>query len=149
MKNRSELTEKVIRISELVMAELPYSFDIDDIFSPSRNKKLVTARSIIAYCLRRQNHSFPQIGKALNRNHATILNLQKHFKKNVDKYKEPYKSALDKIDTILSNDQVNSSLSPAEIAKQIKEQEVKLDIIEARLKVLRAQIASMQQQNEK
>lgn len=46
-----------------------------DILSRRRQKDLVDARQVIAKELRAKGYSYPQIGKAMNRDHSGIIRL--------------------------------------------------------------------------
>lgn len=48
---------------------------IDDITGPARSGPICTARRQAARELRDRGLSFPRIGKALNRHHATVLRI--------------------------------------------------------------------------
>ena len=51
-----------------------YDTSVSDILSPSRDDKIITARHVAIYLARsRRSMSLPEIAKAFNRTHATIL----------------------------------------------------------------------------
>ncbi|MGE3823688.1 MAG: helix-turn-helix domain-containing protein [Bacteroidia bacterium] len=79
MKGDIEIKEKLLLIVNVLKKDLNYKFTLEDIFSPVRDKDLVTIRSIISYCLRKHNYSYPQICSLLNRTQSTIINLYKHI----------------------------------------------------------------------
>lgn len=55
-----------------------------DILGDYRFGFTVDARAVIAICLRRRGVSYPVIGKALNRDHTSIINLVRTFDKRVE-----------------------------------------------------------------
>ena len=57
--------------------------------SRSRDRKLVMVRRDIAHRLREAGHSFPAIGKALNRDHTSIMHLLGKTKRPLPNYIVP------------------------------------------------------------
>lgn len=51
----------------------------DDITGKGRGHKIVAARAAIVASLRAQGASFPVIGKAINRDHTSVLHLYKVY----------------------------------------------------------------------
>ncbi len=50
-------------------------FEISDILSPRRDALVVEKRRIIAKIMREKKYSYPKIGYAMDRDHASIMNL--------------------------------------------------------------------------
>mgnify|MGYP003110791218 CR=1 FL=1 len=55
-------------------------FEIDNVYDLSRERKLVDARKVFAYILRTQNWSLNKIGRALKKDHTTII----HYLKDME-----------------------------------------------------------------
>lgn len=53
---------------------------VDEILSPSRYRHIVAARREVCTRLRAQGWSYPAIGRALGRDHATVMYLVKGMK---------------------------------------------------------------------
>lgn len=71
---------------ESLIAQVAAIFDIsvEQIKGPNRNVRLVDARSVIAYILRERGWLQHEIGGLLNRNHATVGNLEKRIANDFD-----------------------------------------------------------------
>ena len=50
-----------------------------EMLSPIRSQHVVRARAIYTYIMRLHGLSYPQIGRYLNRDHTTVMNLYRHF----------------------------------------------------------------------
>lgn len=62
-----------------IVSEVAAIFRIgeDCIYGQSRVRRIVDARTVIACVLRQRGWTFDQIGELLNRDHTTILNLER------------------------------------------------------------------------
>lgn len=73
----------------------------DELAGKGRNKNIVTARAYVIYtCRKFTNYTFEQIGKALNRDHSSIMHLNKKFHDDIGIYptdKNLYAKFLDRI----------------------------------------------------
>ncbi len=72
-------TDKLIR--DFLIKPISIFFDIDEseLLGSSRKAKLVEARHIFAYCLRKKLElSYPEIGKILERDHTSIMHACEH-----------------------------------------------------------------------
>jgi len=56
-----------------VFGALLFGLPLKDVRSDSRRQPLVRCRSWIARQARREGYSFPQIGRAINRDHSTVM----------------------------------------------------------------------------
>jgi len=61
-----------------------YGVPKEIILSPRRQKEFVDLRCIIAYVLRKREYSLPEIGRVLNRDHTTVINLLKRIEKDLE-----------------------------------------------------------------
>lgn len=50
-----------------------YGVDVDEVLSTSRNDRVVRARQAACWLLRGHGMSLPEIGKAIGRDHTTVL----------------------------------------------------------------------------
>lgn len=63
-------------VQSSVLTELVANFmdvDVADMMGRSQRKSVATARHVLAWALRQQGKSYPEIGAALGRDHTTIL----------------------------------------------------------------------------
>ncbi|WP_090229620.1 helix-turn-helix domain-containing protein [Filomicrobium insigne] len=67
-----------IRVKAII-ASVSSEFGVtpQEIVGPRQNRNLIAARCAVACLARRAGRSLPQIGRVLNRHHATILNAER------------------------------------------------------------------------
>lgn len=75
MTQSTETTRPLSWRYELRQVAEKYHMTIDEITGPSRARKYILPRLDFALRMRARNMSFPQIGRMLNRDHTTIINL--------------------------------------------------------------------------
>jgi len=76
-----EKTDKVATIEEIaqIVASMSIIYDIEDIKGLSRIPGLMDLRRIIVHKAKEAGYSYPEIGKYLNRTHATVIQTIKSY----------------------------------------------------------------------
>lgn len=59
-----------------------FNYNLEDILEENRESEIVFVRALVAFYLREKGYTYQQIGNALKRNHATIINLLKYDQKS-------------------------------------------------------------------
>lgn len=77
MKLGTEEEERKLNLCKVILARYSITFDINKVRSKSRKAELVFKRSLICFILKKEKLSFSKIGKYINRDHATAMNLLK------------------------------------------------------------------------
>lgn len=63
-------------LAEIVVIQAnKYGFTLSQLRGPSRERGRLSARRSIARLARGEGFSFPQIGRALNRDHSTVMSM--------------------------------------------------------------------------
>lgn len=66
--------KRPVRVAEILGVVSGYfGVTLAEMTGPDRRRRIVTARHVAAWCLRRSGFSFVDIGLALNRDHTTIM----------------------------------------------------------------------------
>ena len=73
----------LIEKSNLLKSIIKEQLDID-IMEKSRFRHIVDARRIYSYILYKSGHGYTEIGKTLNKDHATIIHYLRHFKIHIE-----------------------------------------------------------------
>lgn len=90
----------LIEKSNLLKSIIKEQLDID-IMQQSRFRHIVDARRIYSFILFQGGHGYTQIGKTINKDHATIIHYLRHFKTHVQQ-SEVLKENLNQIKYVYS-----------------------------------------------
>lgn len=87
VKKRPRLYANVTVTSAVVLKKVADALRISEaeILSGSRFAETVDARSVVAEVMLRQGMSYPRVGRRLNRDHSSIINLHRKFPNRVSR----------------------------------------------------------------
>ena len=101
--------------------------DRKDFYGRKRTRDIVVAREMVVYILRRRfGLSLRDIGKAINRDHATVLNLLYNFSfdlKTTEGMRKKYGAIVDRIEESVLYVELNTECEEILVAYDTKEEQ--------------------------